>query len=150
MKKVKIIGTTYGHHVNGRIEPKNRKSEPFYLDDAEADRLVSLGFAEIVEEGVATPSKDKKAANASENTPKVKNRAEDAEIALSDEGEIPYKERPKYNVNTKANELREIGKNIGISFPVGTSKDEMVKQLDAFFDDYFDEALDLIAAEPLA
>lgn len=56
MKKVKITGGTYGYHNSfGRLEPKNRKSEPFTLDDAEAERLVSLGVAEIVAEEVATP-----------------------------------------------------------------------------------------------
>lgn len=148
MKLVKITGTTYGLHVNGRIEPKDRKSDPFYLEDAEAERLVLLGYAEIVGEGVATPVNDKKTEITGENTLEKESRAEDTEDTLSDEGTIPYHERPKYDENTKATELREIGKNVGISFPIGTKKDKMIEQLDVFFDDYFD-APDLTVADPL-
>lgn len=54
MLTVKIISGTYGCKIKGRIVPKDRTSEPFSLDDAEAKRLVSLGVAEIITEGVAT------------------------------------------------------------------------------------------------
>ena len=54
MLTVKIISGTYGCKIKGRIVPKDRMSEPFSLDDAEAKRLVSLGVAEIITEGVAT------------------------------------------------------------------------------------------------
>lgn len=150
MKKVKIIGTTYGHHNNGRIEPKDEKSAPFMLDDAEAERLVSLGVAEIIEERVATSKNDEDAEDKGENIPEDENRDEDAEDALVDEKAPAYTERPKYDGSTKVTELREIGKNIGITFPVGTTKEKMIEQLDAYFDDYFEEALDLAAEDPLA
>jgi len=52
--KVKIISGTYGHKVGKYIEPKDRTSEPFELEETEAKRLVSLGVAEIITEGVAT------------------------------------------------------------------------------------------------
>lgn len=54
MLTVKIISGTYGCKTKGRIVPKDRMSEPFSLDDTEAKRLVSLGVAEIITEGVAT------------------------------------------------------------------------------------------------
>ena len=54
MLTVKIISGTYGCKIKGRIVPKDHTSEPFSLDDAEAKRLVSLGVAEIITEGVAT------------------------------------------------------------------------------------------------
>lgn len=150
MKKVKIIGTTYGYHNKyGRLEPKDEKSEPFLLDDKEADRLVSEGLAEIVGEGVAMPVNDEKQVDASENTPEAEGRAEDAEIAQKGEGDIPYTERPDYDESTKVNDLREIAKNVGIKFSVGMKKEDMIAQLDEFFDDYFSE-VDLAAAEPLA
>lgn len=149
MKKVKITGTTYGYHNNGRIEPKDRKSPPFMLDDAEAERLVELGVAEIVGEGVAMPVNDEKQVDASENTPEAEDRAEDAEIAQKGEGDIPYTERPDYDESTKVNDLREIAKKVGIKFSVGMKKEDMIAQLDEFFDDYFSE-VDLAAAEPLA
>lgn len=148
MKKVKITGTTYGHHVNGKLEPKNRKSDPFYLEDAEADRLALLGVAEIVGEGVAMRANDEKKATAGENSPKGESRAEDAESAAGDD-DIPYTERPEYSDRSNTNVLREIAKNVGIKFLVGTTKAEMNAQLDAFFDEYFADSLDLAAAEPL-
>ena len=151
MKKVKIVGTTYGYHnSNGRIEPKDEKSNPFMLDDAEAERLVSLGVAEIIEERVATPQIDEETEDAGENTPEDENRDEDAEDALEDTRPPAYTERPEYDGSTKATELREIGKNIGIVFPFGTTKEKMIEQLDAYFDDYFGETLDLDAEDPLA
>lgn len=54
MLTVKIISGTYGCKIKGRIVPKDLTSEPFELEDAEAKRLVSLGVAEIITEGVAT------------------------------------------------------------------------------------------------
>lgn len=54
MLTVKIISGTYGCKIKGRIVPKDHTSEPFSLDDAEAKRLISLGVAEIITEGVAT------------------------------------------------------------------------------------------------
>lgn len=54
MLTVKIISGTYGCKIKGRIVPKDLTSEPFELEDAEAERLVSLGVAEIITEGVAT------------------------------------------------------------------------------------------------
>ena len=54
MLTVKIISGTYGCKIKGRIVPKDRTSEPFSLDDAEAKRLVSLGVAKIITKDVAT------------------------------------------------------------------------------------------------
>ena len=54
MLKVKIISGTYGYKVGKRLLPKDRTSEPFELEETEAKRLVSLGVAEIITEGVAT------------------------------------------------------------------------------------------------
>lgn len=48
MKTVKIIYGTYGYHSNGRVKPIRPGSEPIEVQDDEADRLVSLGVAEYV------------------------------------------------------------------------------------------------------
>ena len=39
---------------------------------------------------------------------------------------------PEYSVDMKADELRAIGKELGLTFKVGTTKAEMVEQMDAF------------------
>ena len=54
MLTVKIKSGAYGLNTGDRVITKDRMSEPFSLDDAEAKRLVSLGVAEIITEGVAT------------------------------------------------------------------------------------------------
>ena len=60
MLTVKIKSGTYGLNTGNRIVPKDRMSEPFCLDNTEAERLVSLGVAEIITEGVATDENGKK------------------------------------------------------------------------------------------
>lgn len=54
MLTVKIKSGAYGLNTGDRVITKDRMSEPFPLEDAEAKRLVSLGVAEIITEGVAT------------------------------------------------------------------------------------------------
>lgn len=54
MKKIKIINGTYGFRPEPHvIEPKTADDAPFLVEDAEADRLVSLGVAAIVDEVAA-------------------------------------------------------------------------------------------------
>lgn len=71
MLTVKIISGTYGCKIKGRIVPKDLTSEPFELENAEAERLVSLGVAEIITEGVATGG------NGEETNPPSVNPADD-------------------------------------------------------------------------
>lgn len=76
MKKIKIISGTYGHNINGIIKPKTRNSEPFYVDDKEADRLIALEIAEeVVEKTVATPQNAVEGAGSINNTPEGENGA---------------------------------------------------------------------------
>ncbi len=140
MKKVKITGTTYGYNNNGRVEPKDRHSDPFYLDDEEAERLVSLGYAEIIGDGVATPQITEEEANTVENTHNTDHGLKEAETACIDEC-------PDYSVSMKASELREIANRFGIRFKVGTSKEEMVAKLDEYFSG---DDLVLSAEDPMA
>ena len=51
MIKIKIVSGTYGYNNGFSVEPKNKDSDPFEIPDAEAKRLVSLGFAEFVIKG---------------------------------------------------------------------------------------------------
>lgn len=67
MQTVKIISGTYGYNNGRRIEPKDRKSEPFTLPKDEADRIIALGIAEIVSREVATGEHDEENNSASVN-----------------------------------------------------------------------------------
>ncbi|MCH5315727.1 MAG: hypothetical protein J1E81_07425 [Eubacterium sp.] len=53
---IKIISGTYGLRKDGRVVPKNSKSEPFETDPAEEKRLIDLGIAEEVKVDVTIPA----------------------------------------------------------------------------------------------
>jgi len=58
MKQIKIINGTYGFRPNPpAVEPKTPDDGPFFVEDAEADRLVTLKVAVIVD-GTAAPAAD--------------------------------------------------------------------------------------------
>lgn len=46
---IKIISGTYGYNTGFAIVPKTSDDEPFALEDAKAERLISLGVAVKVE-----------------------------------------------------------------------------------------------------
>lgn len=138
MKKIKITQGTYGFHNGSRIEPKDRKSESFLLDDAEAARLIRLGVAESVDEAVATPGEHSESSGVGKNSPERKNALEGITGDLDG--------RPDYSVDSDVKDLRAIAKKAGITFKIGMSKKDMVKALDAHFDD---EMPDLSAAPPV-
>ena len=115
MKKVKITGTTYGYRTpDGKLEPKDRSSEPFMLDDTEANRLVSLGVAVVVEEGKGMYKTDNKPEKG--NTLPVNEKT----------GE----EVEEYSKNMSMTELKEIAKTVGIPFKFGMSKKDLIKALE--------------------
>ena len=45
---------------------------------------------------------------------------------------------PEYSADMKADELRAIGKELGLTFKAGTTKAEMVEQMDAFLAEHID------------
>lgn len=123
MKKIKIISGTYGHRSKGAafVEPKTPSSQPFYVSDEEADRLINLGVAAIIGNDIADSPYDEAELHEGET-----------EMVLKGvDAAKPF--MPSYSVESKAQELRDIGKDVGITFRVGTSKEEMVRQLDNYF-----------------
>lgn len=135
MKKVRIISGTYGQRDGNRITPKDRNSDPFLLEDTETARLVSLGVAEIVGETVETS-----AGGRGSDVPNV-----DPPKDAVDEDAEGYTGRPSYSIETSANDLRKIAKEVGITFKVGTTKEDMI----AVLDEYFDGIPDLTAEVPV-
>ena len=114
MIDVRVIKGTYGYrNANGVVKPKNAKSGIFSLDDAEAERLVALGVAETVATAPIAPSAEPQGDSLEEDVNEYK---------------------PDYSVATPVAELRKIAKTAGISFPVGMTKEEMVRKLDEIFD----------------
>lgn len=150
MKMVKIISGAYGHNVNARIEVKTRNSEPFALDDIEAQRLVDKGIAVIVGEAADKPAQGATASDPSSNPDTPENSAEgdsDADTAGGAEDAVP-----PYDVDTNVNELRSIAKTYcdGMTFPAGTTKAEMVAAIDEYLAEGSDSdaELELSAADP--
>lgn len=108
MTTIRIISGNYGLHVSGRVVRKGKESEPFEVDDREAERLVSLGVAEIVS---------------------VKEEPEEEAVTPEEEAEIPEEEPDEDMASKSMKELREIAKEKGVKMKVGMSKDELVEAL---------------------
>lgn len=137
MKNVIIISGTYGYNDGKHIIPKNRKSGVFALEDKEAERLVELEVAVY--------------ANVPKKTKEYKGSPDENED-VSDEGREEFDEAGlSYTADSTVSELRNAGKTVGITFPVGTTKKEMLAELDSFFgqSDAETPALDISAEEPV-
>lgn len=79
-----------------------------------------------------------------ELTPKQEERLVEQKVAVYvDDGSTKLPEGvvgiPEYSVDMKAEELRTIGKELGLTFKAGTTKAEMVEQMDAFLSENTDD-----------
>lgn len=137
MKNVKIISGTYGYNDGKHIIPKNSKSGIFALEDKEADRLVELEVAVYA---------------GSPKMPEGSKDSTDDNEDVHDENEKEYDEADlNYTADSTVSELRNVGKTIGLTFPVGTTKKDMLAALDSYFGQPDPEApaLDISAEEPV-
>lgn len=114
MAKIKIVKGVYGYcgvNMDGHTtKPKTPKDAPFELNDKRAAELVADGIAVYV--------------------------TEDGEMLIDDEtGGAVVGMVPEYSVDMKAQELRDIAKAyMGLTFAAGTTKAEMVEQMDAYIE----------------
>lgn len=91
MKQIKIINGTYGFRPNPpAVEPKTPDDGPFFVEDAEADRLVALKVAVIVD-GTAAPAAD----------PAPQDPTPDDQDTLV------------YNEDMKLDELKDVARSVG-------------------------------------
>ena len=108
---IKIIQGTYGYiDENGIVKPKTAKDAPFELADKSREaELVALGVAEYA----------------------------DGTELIEETGDVVVDDVPEYSVDMKAQELRDIAKeHMGLTFTVGTTKAEMVEQMDAYIEEH--------------
>jgi hypothetical protein len=91
MKQIKIINGTYGFRPQPHVvERKNADDAPFFVEDAEADRLVALKVAVIVD-GAAAPAAD----------------------PVQMDPETDDQEALVYNEDMKLDELKDVARSVG-------------------------------------
>ena len=122
MANIRIISGTYGFRENGMIHPKDAHSGVFEVDDKEAERLVALNVAAYAAEqplsskaGVYPPADE----------------IADSEPVSASDGDSNENGDYEYDETTPVSKLREIGKALGLSFPVGTTKATMRDEIDS-------------------
>ncbi|MDE7193796.1 MAG: hypothetical protein K2O14_07470 [Oscillospiraceae bacterium] len=151
MKTIRIISGAYGLDNDGFIKAKTKNDPPFAVDCKEADRLVALGIAEIVEKAADAPVKagvDHKPDSFSVDDTSGAESEQGGDSGDNTEDELgDAVDIPEYNLDMNVNELRAIAKDVGISFKVGTTKEEMVEELDKYFEE--NGGFDLNVEEPV-
>lgn len=113
---IHIIRGVYGYQdKDGIVRTKTEADPPFELLPEQEARLVRLGVAEYVGKVKSAPVAD----------------AEEEESAEDQETEGEEAATDTFSLaDLSVKELREIGKEYGISFKVGISKAEMVKAIE--------------------
>lgn len=126
MLTVEIISGTYGYKGKGRIIPKDRMSEPFELEDAEAKRLVSLGVAKIITEGVATGGNNEKNTSTSVNPPDDENGSNGENEGGND---IDSHWEAEHLKEMTVKELKALAADLGINTAKFKVKDDYVRSI---------------------
>ena len=112
---IKIVRGVYGYlDKDGIVRPKTEADEPFELLPEQEARLVRLGVAEYVGVVKSEPVQEE-----------TEEEMEQEPISLD---EVPSDIIPLSEMTVK--ELREIGKEYGLTFKVGSSKADMVKAIE--------------------
>lgn len=116
---IKIVRGVYGFmDKDGIVRPKTEADAPFALLPEQEERLVNLGVAEYV--GVVVDEQE---------TAEI-----EQEEIVDEQDPIGFDETPPEIIplsELSVKELREIGKEYGLTFKVGTSKPDMVKAIEA-------------------
>lgn len=118
---IKMIRGVFGLPVNGIVKAMDKNSDPFEAGAEQEARLIRLGLAVRVEDGEPAPVDD----------PTEDEAPVDAPIGFD---EIPPEDFDEDEVveelvdlsTLSVKELRELGKQYGLTFKVGTTKDDMV------------------------
>jgi len=115
---IQIVRGVYGYlDKDGIVRPKTEADAPFTLTPEQEERLVRLGVAQYVGDVKEAPDAQL-----------------DEPVKSAPMEEEPEEEAPTDGLSLadlSAKELREIGKEYGLSFKVGMTKDDMVKAIQA-------------------
>lgn len=122
---IRMIRGVFGLPVNGIVKPMDKNSGPFEAGAEQEARLIRLGLAVRVENGEAAPVED--------NTEDVDSTApigfDETPPEDFDEAEAVEEIVDLNSLSVK--ELREIGKQYGLTFKVGMTKDAIVEAITA-------------------
>lgn len=118
---IQIIRGVYGHYVNGTVQAKGVDSPPFAITPEKEARLVAQGVAVYVD---------------------------DVPTVREELPELPpdVTAIPEYSIDMKPDELRAIAKQMGLTFKFGTTKAEMVAEMNRFLEEHTEDTLDEDAA----
>lgn len=117
---IKMIRGVFGLPVNGIVKAMDKNSGAFQASAEQEERLVKLGLAVRVD---AVEQQD-----IPDEVP------EDDGTPIGFDEMPPLPEIPEYNADMKADDLRKIGAQFGLTFKVGMKKTDMVAALDAHFE----------------
>lgn len=123
---IHIINGTYGHYEGEWLKPKSRTDPPFEVDDAEAERLVALGVAEIVNVAPSVPASETARSEEGSNTPAPEKAAESRKKASA---------TPEYSEANTVKELTAICEQYGVELTGKPNKKAIIEALDLFFSD---------------
>jgi hypothetical protein len=134
----------------GVVEPKCVNDPLFSVTEEEAERLIGLKVAKYadtpitatvntaISKNISIEAKEPITSGESkEPTPAVESHSVKERDTDSNEGsdeDTADDGISEYSIDSKVDVLRKIGKSIGISFKVGTSKADMVAKLDEYFE----------------
>jgi hypothetical protein len=113
MRTIKIISGVFGYHKpNSRaVTPKKKSDPPFEVEDNLSARLVSSGIAEYVDSEQLTVNSEQSGTG----------------------GEQGADTKPVYSIEQTAKELKVLLDKLGISYPIGISKEKLVEMLDEYY-----------------
>ena len=118
---IKMIRGVFGLPIDGIVKAMDKNSGPFNAGAEQEERLINLGLAERVGDVPDMPPAEDEIVDT------------DAPIGFDemppDDGEIVEEIIDLKTLSVK--ELREIGKQYGLTFKVGMTKDEMVEAITA-------------------
>ena len=120
---IRMIRGVFGLPVNGIVKPMDKNSGAFNAGAEQEERLIRLGLAVRVEDGEAAPVEDN--TEAADSTAPIgfdETPPEDFDEAEAVEEIVDLK-------SLSVKELREIGKQYGLTFKVGMSKPEMIQAI---------------------
>lgn len=120
---IQMIAGVFGLQVNGIVKAMDKNCGPFEASPEQEARLIRLGLAVAVDDG--TPI------GFDEVPPMEDEDEEPAEDAVEDDEEEQEADAPVDLNELTAKELREIGKEYGLTFKANASKATMISEIEA-------------------